>query len=338
MSEYQGFSMPSSSATGALAMRTLTASLAQVGTAVLHLGIDGRYDYAQNLPPQWPTSDLIGKADDDILPKSIAAHFADARALTLQTNESQLVEFDLAGRGRREHFEAWFTTDRIDGKFVGTIITMSNVTEQRARELAISSLMREVSHRSKNLLAIVQSVAAQTAQHTGNIDDFLNRFRGRLQSLASTQDMVTDSDWRGTLFQSLVATQVARLGIAGLDAIRITGDNPLLSPNAALHIGLALHELGANALLYGALADHDNGQIWIDAKICDLDSDTDPGALIVQWQETGGQRNLPVSEPRFGTTVVKRIVPLAVGGRSHYEINGDLVSYRLVVPPDQFEA
>ncbi|WDR04997.1 HWE histidine kinase domain-containing protein [Devosia rhodophyticola] len=322
-----------------LVLRTLKTGLAQVGVATLHLGIDGRYDFADNLPPQWPSKDLIGKADHDILPSSIAARFGDARELALQTRESQIVEFELpTGTGQRRFFEAQFTIDNDEQKFAGITIVLTDVTEQRARDLAVAGLMREVSHRSKNLLAIVQSVAAQTAQHTGNIDDFLNRFRGRLQSLASTQDMVTDSNWRGTLFQSLASTQIARLGIADPTVIRITGDNPLLSPNAALHIGLALHELGVNAILYGALAEEGRGQIWIDARICDPYSDSDPGALIVQWQETGGMRNLPVSAPRFGTAVVERIVPLSVGGRSQYEINSDLVSYRLVVPPDQFEA
>lgn len=319
-----------------MALRALRASLRDRAVAVLHQGIDGRYDHVDNLSPHWPKTSLIGRTDRDILPSEIAQSFADARELAIHNNEPQSIDFELRAGTRRHQFEAQFIPDRDDARFAGTILIVTDVSEQRSRELALATLMREVSHRSKNLLAIVQSIATQTAYGSGGIEEFLGRFRGRLQSLASTQDMVTESNWRGTLFQSLVLAQMARVGQTDLTSVRLTGDNPMLSPNAALHIGLAMHELGANAVLHGALSVAERGHIWIDAQVAVTDAGSPE--MVVQWQETGGPRNILPAAPRFGTMVLDRIVPLSVGGSSHYSIDDNCVSYRLVVPADQFEA
>lgn len=104
-------------------------------------------------------------------------------------------------------------------------------------------MLREVSHRSKNLLAIIQSIATQTGRYSGTIEGFLVRFRGRLQSMASSQDLVTSSNWRGANLHELVMGQVARYSADPSRAIRFAGTQPFLNPNAALHVGLALHNL-----------------------------------------------------------------------------------------------
>ena len=86
----------------------------------------------------------------------------------------------------------------------GVITTAIDVTDRKRREQTLRALLREVSHRSKNLLAIIQSIATQTGRYSGSIDGFLSRFRGRLQSLASSQDLVTSSNWRGADLRELV--------------------------------------------------------------------------------------------------------------------------------------
>ena len=84
--------------------------------------------------------------------------------------------------------------------------------------------MREVSHRSKNLLAIIQSIATQTGRYSDGITDFLTRFRGRLQSLASSQDLVTSSNWRGAALRELVSGQVGRYSSDLAQSLRLAGE------------------------------------------------------------------------------------------------------------------
>jgi two-component sensor histidine kinase len=311
-------------------LRALSAGLQSQRITLLHQDGDGRYDLAENLPPEWPTPDTLGHTDAELLPVAIAGRFTEMRRLCLATGEQQSLEFDLAGTTRRRQFQAIFIADR-----PGTIIALHDITDERNRDAAVTALLREVSHRSKNLLAIVQSVAMQTAHHSGDIKDFLDKFRGRLHALSSTQDLVTESNWRGTHFQSLVLSQLTRVGSAVLKDTRITGDNPLLTPNASLHIGLAIHELAANALIHGALAERQAGQVLVNAQV---EKTTGlPDQLIIEWQETGIDASQIRQAPRFGTMVLERIVPLSVGGSSSYAIHDDRVSYRLAVPSDQFE-
>lgn len=318
-----------------LARRVLGRGLRGANITCLHQGQDGRYDFAYNLPVEWPLQDVVGKVDGEWASDGLLHQFANARQLALESGESQLFDFELGSSSNRRQFEACFTADYVEARMCGMTVIVTDVSEQRAREMTLNTLLREVSHRSKNLLAIVQSVAAQTAHHSDDVEDFLSRFRGRLQSLAGSQDMVTESDWRGTLFQSLVLDQLRRLGQEDLSAIRITGDNPLLTPNAALHIGLAIHELGANAVLHGALAPGGHGSIWLDAVIGEVDGQEQ---LVIQWQESGLHLSRPAHPPRFGTLVLDRIVPASVGGTASFAVSGDLVSYRLTVPASNFEA
>jgi two-component sensor histidine kinase len=315
----------------------LSGALRGQGISVLHQGADSRYDLAENLPSAWPVRDIVGKTAADALPESLAAEFGQALSHLRQTGDSAKIDFELRDGARRRQFEAHFSPDIDDsGALFGTTIVLTDVTDNRSREAAMTALLREVSHRSKNLLAIVQSVAMQTAHHSGGIQDFLDKFRGRLHALSSTQDLVTESNWRGSYFQSLVAAQLARVGPSILRDLRITGDNPLLSPNASLHIGLAIHELAANAVIHGALSGDTSGHVWVDARV-EPDNGDGPAQLIIEWQETGIDATRIRQAPRFGTMVLERIVPLLVGGNARYELHQDRVSYSLTVPADQFE-
>lgn len=314
-----------------LRLRALSAALRGRGISVLHQDYAHRFDLAENLPATWPQTDIVGKSEVEVLPAPIAEQFAAAHDLCRDLASPQSLEFELADGARRRQFEAQFFPD-IDG--VTTVVV--DITDERGREAALTSLLREVSHRSKNLLAIVQSVAMQTAHHSGGIHEFLAKFRGRLHALSSTQDLVTESNWRGTYLQSLVTSQLTRVGHAALANMRITGENPLLSPNASLHIGLAIHELAANAVRHGALADNSAGNVWVDAHM--VQHAEHPPDLVIEWQESGIDAGRARQEPRFGTLVLERIVPLSVGGAAEFTIDDESVRYRLTVPADQFEA
>lgn len=311
-------------------LRALSAGMRGQGISLLHQSADHSFDLAENLPDIWPRLDLIGLREAEVFPADIAVQYSDAAEQVRISGAERAFEFTLGEGLRRRVFEA-----RLQADEDGMLAIVVDVTEARARDAAMSALLREVSHRSKNLLAIVQSVAMQTAHHSTTIKVFLDKFRGRLHALSTTQDLVTESNWRGTYLQSLIAAQLTRVGSSRLAQVRITGENPLLGPNASLHIGLAIHELGANAVLHGALADDTPGHIWVDAQVVDL-----PGKkadLVIEWQEAGIQLGESEQQPRFGTLVMERIVPLSVGGTAQFYIEPDSVRYRLVVPADQFE-
>ncbi|WEK05072.1 MAG: HWE histidine kinase domain-containing protein [Candidatus Devosia phytovorans] len=312
-------------------LRALSSGLRGRGLSILHQTADLACDLAENIPGDWQWDEIIGRNPADAFPAEIGQRFKAACQQAVDTGHDQHLEFDLGEGLRRRSYKA--TLQRDGQRCIITII--ADITEERAHEAAVAALLREVSHRSKNLLAIVQSVAMQTANHSTGMQDFLDKFRGRLHALSSTQDLVTESNWRGTYLHTLVTAQLTRVGTAHLAHVRVTGENPLLGPNASLHVGLAIHELAANAVLHGALAEDSAGQVWVDARIVEhpgQDSD-----LVIEWQEAGIDAGETVNQPRFGTLVLERIVPLSVGGTAQFYIEPDSVRYRLVIPSDQFE-
>lgn len=297
---------------------------------MLHQNLEHRFDLVENIPKSWLVRDIIGLLEADVFPTEVAARFASAHDQARDSGEDRMLTFDLGEGLRRRVFEAQMQSDRD-----GVVIIIADITETRAHEAAVTSLLREVSHRSKNLLSIIQSVAMQTAHHSLGIQDFLDKFRGRLHALSSTQDLVTESNWCGTYLHSLIASQLTRIGSNRLADVRVTGANPLLGPNASLHIGLAIHELGTNAALHGALAHDKPGHVWVDAQITNHPGqDAD---LVIEWQEVGIDTGETIQPPRFGTLVLQRIVPLSLGGTAQFKIEPGGMRYRLVVPADQFE-
>jgi two-component sensor histidine kinase len=307
-------------------IRALRRGLDQRHLAVQHQSTDLVYTLSENLPDDWESADAMDP--------EVADRIRLMGKAVLEGSNSATTEVEHYRRGTRRIHEVTCTPDRLpDGTIDGVITIIADVTEARERERAIANLLREVSHRSKNLLAIVLSIAAQTANHAGSIDDFLEKFRGRIQALASTQDLVTESNWLGTPFQSLVLAQLARGGQTTPEGVSLSGDNPTLGPNAALHVGLAIHELVTNATLYGALSVDNPGDIRVAAT---LEHINDRLQLVIDWREKLLLDHPAPTPPHFGTIVLEQIVPHSLGGKAEFDVGEDRVRYRLVVPGDQF--
>ena len=131
---------------------------------------------------------------------------------------------------------------------------MTDITERKAAEEHIQLLMREISHRSKNLLAVVQAIAGQTVRTSDSTKDFELRFGRRLQGLAASHDLLVNEGWRGAPLAELVRQQLAPFVETGSSRIELDGPDISLTAEAAQAIGLALHELATNAIKYGALS------------------------------------------------------------------------------------
>ena len=119
----------------------------------------------------------------------------------------------------------------------------------------IEFLLREVNHRSKNMLAVVQAVARQTARLSETPETFIEGFMARLAAIASSHDLLVSRDWRGVQIADLTRTQFSHLDEETRGRIPVGGDFIEINPRAAEAYGLALHELSTNAARFGALSD-----------------------------------------------------------------------------------
>jgi two-component sensor histidine kinase len=204
------------------------------------------------------------------------------------------------------------------------------VTESKVQEEHLRIVLRELAHRSKNLLSVIQGIARQTAKTASSTQQFLTRFNGRLFSLSRAHDVLTDADWRGARIFDLVHSQIALYAEDRLPSVIVEGDNGFLRPNAAQYIGLALHELTTNAIKYGALS-RDDGAIVVRFE----KSTSAPDAYRFSWRETSSAEMREPSGPRFGLLMLSEVVPMSVSGTAELTFHPEGLRYELEIPKTQ---
>ena len=310
--------------------RALLHALHNAGISVLYQDREMKTVWARNMRAPWSSDTADGS---DTLPAAHAERLDAARRGVVESGEASRLELSIPASDGMRWFQVWIDADHDEsGKVQGVVTTMVETTEQKRREQTLRTLLREVSHRSKNLLAIIQSIATQTGRYSETLSDFLTSFRGRLQSLASSQDLVTSSNWRGAALHELILGQVGRYSADPRRSLRFEGENPYLNPNAALHIGLAMHELAVNSVSYGALSQPD-GHVKVSARIA-ADNEAPPGLLLV-WTERIGAG--PRNEKRFGSVALERVVPTSLNGSATLTMKNGRLEYSLAIPHGNFE-
>jgi len=174
-----------------------------------------------------------------------------------------------------------------------------DITERKQQEDHIQLLLREVTHRAKNMLSVVQAIARYTA--TSSPGDFVERFSQRIQALAASLDLLVSSNWQGADLDALVRCQLAHFKDLLETRIEVRGEPLQISSAAAQTLGMALHELATNAAKYGALAKA-TGRVaiaWGTTR-----SGRGDERFTISWTERGGP---PVTVPArrgFGTAVI----------------------------------
>ncbi|KCZ51557.1 hypothetical protein HY2_11150 [Hyphomonas pacifica] len=199
--------------------------------------------------------------------------------------------------------------------------TNTDITEQKRHEEQIQFLMNEVNHRSKNMITLVQAIARQTAS---THEDFMPRFSERMQSLASSQDLLVHSGWRGARVDEIVDSQLAHFKDLIGTRIFLKGPHVRLTSAAAQSLGMALHELATNAGKYGALS-NDTGTVTIEWKV--LKNGT--GKFDITWSEQGGPRVTVPERRGFGSTVIEKMARIAFGQPVNLEFLPEGVRWHL---------
>lgn len=198
-----------------------------------------------------------------------------------------------------------------------------DVTEAREAAEHTRLLLRELNHRVKNTLAMIQSLARQTMRRSSDPERFLETFSGRLRTLSEAHTLLSDRDWAGIGLVELIET---RLGpyLNDPDQLAIAGPDLQLPPDHALALGLVLHELTVNASRFGALS-ADGGLVSI------AWSRTAEGRLELTWRETGGPK-VGGHERGFGIDLIERGLDKIVGSEVSYIFEPQGAEARITFP------
>lgn len=214
----------------------------------------------------------------------------------------------IAKDGREVWVDSRHEIIRVGGR---NLVLESNrdITERRAADDLRNLLVAELNHRVKNTLAIAQSIVKQSSRNATDVESFVASFKGRLQSLSSAHNVLTDAHWAGAGVRELIASQLAVTAGEGRQ-VTLTGPEAFVAPQTALQLTLIIYELATNALQYGALSTP-RGAVEVTWTVSHdtngLASAPDEApCLHLTWRETGGP---PVTPPRalgFGLTLIDR--------------------------------
>jgi PAS domain S-box-containing protein len=217
---------------------------------------------------------------------------------------------------------AYFEGARPDRRAVSLGGTVEDITDRKEREEKEHLLMREVNHRAKNMLSVVDSIAHQTA--TKSPEDFVERFSERIQALSANQDLLVRNEWNGVEIEDLVHAQLAHFADLIGSRIGVHGPKLRFAAASAQAIGLALHELATNAGKYGALST-DKGHVYVSwGTVNDI--------FTMSWTESEGP---PVSAPKrrgFGTIVMEAMTERSVDGMVDLDYAPSGMTWRLTCP------
>jgi PAS domain S-box-containing protein len=200
-------------------------------------------------------------------------------------------------------------------------VTM-DITERREAEDQQSVLVREVDHRTKNVLAVVHAIVSLTRAE--DIKQFSAVVEGRVQALARAHSLLSESRWCGAKIADLVQGELACYRTPNLERIRISGKSLSLHPSAVQALALAVHELATNAAKHGALS--------LPSGCVEVTWESRDDQLELRWIERGGPPSEPKAQLGFGMRVIKASVETQLCGAVEFDWRYEGLQCTICVP------
>jgi PAS domain S-box-containing protein len=184
-----------------------------------------------------------------------------------------------------------------------------DITERKELEDHKNTLISELDHRVKNVLATVSTVASRTQEASSSMAEFVTALDGRIKSMATTHELLSTRRWHGIPLADLVRRELAPYATPG--NTRIDGPDVVLSAEGAQTLAMVFHELATNAAKFGAISVN-SGRVSVRWRF--RPNGHAESWLCIQWEERGGPRVVPPTRSGFGTSVVRELIPYELGG------------------------
>lgn len=270
-------------------------------------------------------ADHLGRCVWDIVP-DLRPSAEPVLRRVLETGEVlpgvELIGETPARPGEQRHWVEMFYPVRGEtGSIEGVGICCAEVTEIRQAHEREQLLMREVDHRAKNLLTVVQSVL-HLSRSAASVEDYRAAVTGRIQALGRVHTILADNRWDGVPIADLMRQELAPYG---LEVTIVTDDEDaaLLPPSPAQAVSMILHELATNSAKHGALAA--GGRV---ALACTVRH----GRMTLSWTERGGPPVQPPARNGFGTLLIQTAVKRLLGGTLDYRLEPEGLTCEIAFP------
>jgi PAS domain S-box-containing protein len=309
----------------AAAERFARSVLEQATEAVVVLSPDGHITHASWRAEQVAKQSPVGRMFSEAFPLEtyssedagmLARFSAESLDTLLATKPFHGVEVKLRGEHKAHSTFLLSAGPLVDENkaTVGSIVTLTDMTERKRAEEQQTLLVAELNHRVKNILAIVQSVAGQTLRSSTSVERFADAFTGRLKALAIAHDILTQTRWIGIGLKELVAAVLAPYRSPGGTRVNICGPAVLLPARAVVPLSMVLHEMTTNAAKYGALSSP-QGAIEITWQVSGNKS------VELVWQERGGPPVEAQGSAGFGTKLIDQVVSYDLDGSTKLDFD-----------------
>jgi two-component system CheB/CheR fusion protein len=250
-------------------------------------------------------AEALGKQNEKLLGTTVpGSSFAQLRQKLLQDGSWAGELRQRTKDGKELIVEGRMQLQSFDG---GRLVleTGRDVTARRASDERQRLLMRELTHRVRNILTVIQAVARYTLRSEVPREQLVERFEGRLMALANAHTLLVQSDWKGADVRDLASQQLGAYATDNPDRVRLKGEPILLPPDVATPFGLVLHELATNAAKHGALS---NNAGHVSANWT-TNGRNNQRFLKFDWKEAGGPAVRKPGAKGFGSTLIDTAIP-----------------------------
>ena len=289
---------------------------------------DLRYTSISNDFLGYRIDEIIDRTDEDLIAPDNRTTVVEMKHAVLNSGQPLDRELQIFDGQILRWYDFHIEPVSARGQIAGLTSAVVDITARKEGEEHLRLLMREISHRSKNLLAIIQAMARQTARHAGGIDDFLNQFNARVQALARSHDLLVQEDWHGASLKDLLRLQLGPYVDPEFTQVSIDGPAGLVKPETAQNLGLALHELASNASKYGALSVA-SGKVMAHWEQV---TNGEPNGIEFVWAEKGGPVvNVP-KKRGFGSMLIQQNLLRSLESDVDLRFEKDGLRCRIMIP------
>ncbi|WP_144157445.1 CheR family methyltransferase [Paraburkholderia sp. BCC1885] len=265
-----------------------------------------------------------GRPITDLASRLRLSAFDEAIAGVVASGE--VIENRVDSEDRQSHYLVRLAPYRDgDARADGVVVTFLNVTNLTHAEQRQKLLVAELQHRTRNLLAVVESIALQTLGKGAPLEAFTTR----LGALGRLQGLLGKATGEQIELEEIVRSEIATIAGEAADKVAISGPTVPLGLEYVQNIALAIHELTTNAVKYGALKS-DAGDLEINWRI--ENEQQEHSLLVLEWRESGLPEPPESTRRGYGRQLIEQALPFSLRAKAELVFGEDGISCRIAMP------